>query len=255
MLTSDLLSDFKTIRHGFFTREGGVSSGLYASLNCGFGSSDEFPSVAENRRRVAERLSAEAGVPITPKQTHSANVVTATSPWPPKEPPDGDAVVTTVPGLTIGVLTADCAPVLLADADGGVVGAAHCGWRGALAGIVENTLAQMEALGADRHRIRAVVGPTISPDAYEVGPEFLDQFLAEGEDNRTYFSDGKRPDHPMFDLPRFVTARLAEAGVSQVGALGRCTYAESDRFFSFRRSVHEGESDYGRQISAIVLAS
>ena len=255
MLQSDLLSDLKPVRHSFFTREGGVSSGLYASLNCGFGSHDEARSVAENRRRAAERLAPEATLPNTPRQTHSARVFTATGPWSPTQPPDADAVVTTTPGLTIGVLTADCAPVLLADAGSGVVAAVHCGWRGTLAGILENTLAQMETLGADRSHIRAAVGPTISPDAYEVGPEFLEQFLAEDEQNRTYFSEGERPDHPMFDLPRFVTARLTGAGVGEVGDLGACTYARPDRFFSYRRSVHQGEPDYGRQISAIVLGS
>lgn len=255
MLQSDLLSDLKPIRHGFFTRQGGVSSGLYESLNCGFGSSDEARSVAENRRRVAERLAPEATLPNTPRQTHSARVFTATGPWSPSKPPDADAVVTTTPGLTIGVLTADCAPVLLADANRGVVGAVHCGWRGTLAGILENALEQMETLGADRRSIRAVVGPAISPDAYEVGPEFLERFAAEDAQNRSYFSDGKRPDYPMFDLPRFVTARLSAAGVVEVGDLDACTYARPDRFFSYRRSVHQGESDYGRQISAIVLAS
>lgn len=239
------------IRHGFFTRAGGVSSGLYRGLNVGLGSRDDPENVRENRRRVARWL----GVPDTHLNTlyqiHSANAVVAIEPFA-GERPQGDALVTDRPGIALGVLAADCGPVLFADAEARVIGAAHAGWQGALGGILESTIETMEKLGARRERIAAALGPSISQANYEVGREFLDRFLAADGENERYFQPSARNGHFMFDLRRYSVDRLCAAGV-KAEMLDHCTYAEEDLFFSYRRTTHRRESDYGRQISAIVI--
>jgi YfiH family protein len=253
-LTASSLAAIEGVRHGFFTRQGGVSSGIYASLNCGPGSSDDAANVAENRARVAEILGAEPGNLITVFQKHSANAVIAEKPWKPDNVPEADAIVTTKPGLAVGVLTADCAPVLFCDGTARVVSAAHAGWRGALSGILEATVKAMQKLGAEPERITAVIGPTISQKAYEVGSDFVQQFLAEAPESEAFFITDEGSGEPHFDLAGYVAERLARAGIGAIADLGLCTYCEETRLFSYRRSQHHGESDYGRQISAIVLA-
>jgi YfiH family protein len=242
------------VRHGFFTRQGGVSTGIYASLNCGPGSRDDPANVAENRARVAEVLGAEPSRLLTVFQKHSAEAVIAEKPWKDGKVPEADAIVTAKPGLAIGVLTADCAPVLLCDSDARVIGAAHAGWKGALGGIVEATLKAMVKLGAEPSRITAAIGPVISQGAYEVGQEFMQSFLADAPDSAAFFATDESTGEPHFDLPAYVADRLLRAGVGTVNDLGLCTYCEETRLFSYRRSQHHGEEDYGRQISAILLA-
>jgi YfiH family protein len=252
MIVNDLLKDQDGIRHGFFTRRGGVSEGVYRSLNCGFGSSDAAEKVQENRERVAAKLGTEREKLLTVRQVHSSRAIVADAVWLPGEQPEGDALVTTARGLAIGALTADCTPILFSDSEAGVVGAAHAGWRGAKGGIIEAVLGTMEKLGARRDRILAAIGPTISQSAYEVGEEFRDAFLADGAGNETFFArlgGGK----PHFDLPGYCRQRLASAGIEKVEDLGLCTYENESLFYSYRRSVHRSEQDYGRQISAIVL--
>ena len=252
-LRSDALNfrDKPFIRHGFFTRVGGVSEGVYAGLNIGVGSSDDPSSVAENRRRVASAMSVDAAYLLTPYQIHSPDVIVVREPFA-GERPKADAIVTDRPGVAIGVSTADCGPILYADAEAGVIGAAHAGWKGAIGGVLENTIDAMEALGAQRARIVAVLGPSISQPNYEVGPEFVERFVADDADNARWFAPAERPGHAMFDLNGYTVERLGRAGV-QAGALNRCTYAEEDLFYSFRRTTHRKEADYGRQISAIVM--
>lgn len=248
MLTSELLAG---TRHGFFTRRGGVSSGIYAELNCGIGSSDQRAAVGINRARVAASLGVLPDRLLTLHQVHSADAVVADRDgW--SEPPRADAAVTDLPGVAVAVLTADCAPVLFRDAEARVVGAAHAGWRGALGGILEATLAAMEQRGARRGSIRAAVGPCISCRAYEVGPEMRERFIAENPDYISFFSAG-RGDRYHFDLPGFVVARLTKAGVAEAAWIGVCTYSDRDRFFSYRRATHAAEPDYGRMISVIRL--
>ena len=240
------------IRHAFFTREGGVSEGIYASLNGGLGSHDVPERVAENRRRMTERLGAAALTGL--HQVHSADAVVVEAPFAADGRPRADGMATRVPGLALGILTADCGPILFADAEARVVGAAHAGWKGALTGVVDATLAAMEGLGARRERVIAVLGPTIGRAAYEVGPEFRARFEAADPGYGRYFGESPgRPGHARFDLPAFVTDRLRHAGVGTVADLGLCTYSDPDRFFSYRRTTHRGEPDYGRQIAAIVL--
>ncbi len=239
------------IHHGFFTRQGGVSEGLYRGLNVGIGSSDRPDLVAENRRRVAEWLGVGTGRLCTLHQIHSAGAVAVSDP-PPAERPKADAMVTNRPGIAIGILTADCGPVLFLDPQNRVIGAAHAGWKGALTGILDNTIEAMERLGARRSNIVAVLGPSISQANYEVGPEFVDRFTEANRLNEAYFAASGRPGHAMFDLPRYTVDRLARLGVN-ASALARCTYAEEGLFYSYRRSVHRNEPDYGRQISAIVM--
>jgi YfiH family protein len=251
MLSAPGLAAIGGVRHGFFTRRGGVSSGIYASLNCGPGSRDAAENVAQNRARVAELLGAEPNCLLTLFQKHSAEVVVADKPW--KTLPEADAIVTSKPGLAIGILTADCAPVLFCDAEARVIGAAHAGWRGALSGIVEATVEAMETLGASPKRIVATIGPAISQKAYEVGAEFVDQFVAKEPDSASFFATDEGSGEPHFDLTGYVGARLERAGVGTIADLGLCTYCEESRLFSYRRSQHHGEDDYGRQISAIVL--
>lgn len=244
------LSAHAALRHAFFTRQGGVSEGLYASLNGGLGSSDAPDRVAENRTRMGAQLGLPAQNLVSLYQVHSADVVTVEAPL--SERPKADAMVTRVPGLALGIATADCGPILFADPENRVVGAAHAGWKGALGGVVEATVAAMERLGAARKRIVAVLGPTISQGNYEVGAEFVARFRTEVPNAERFFVEG-REGHAQFDLPAFILARLAEAGVGEATALGLCTYADPERFYSFRRTTHRGEPDYGRLISAIAL--
>ncbi|AMN52293.1 MULTISPECIES: peptidoglycan editing factor PgeF [Stappiaceae] len=241
------------IRHGFFTRQGGVSGGIYTSLNIGLGSDDERSSVLENRDRVAGQLGIGADRLVSPYQIHSADVITVSAPFAQDADRKADALVTATPGLAIGIATADCGPLLFADTKAGVIGAAHSGWKGAVTGILQNTVAAMEALGATRTNITAVLGPTISQGAYEVGPEFKERFLQEHPDNTRYFKPSERAEHFMFDLPAFITDKLQALGLGAVADLALCTYADEDRFFSYRRTTHRKEPDYGRQISAIAL--
>ena len=237
------------VTHGFFTREGGISGGIYASLNGGPGSGDDPAAVAENRARIARWMGATAVLSL--HQVHGAEVVRVTGPWQ-GDRPQADAMVTDRPGLGLAVLTADCAPVLLADAEAGVIGAAHAGWKGALGGALEAVVEAMEAIGAERDRISAVIGPAISQRAYEVGPEFVERFLDEDQANAGHFAGGQG-DRAMFDLPGFCLARLRAAGVGVAESTGHCTYTDERRFFSYRRACHAGEQDYGRLVSAIVL--
>ena len=240
------------VAHGFFTRAGGVSTGLYEGLNVGVGSQDDLAAVMENRARVARALGSDADDVVTPYQVHSADVHVATGPFPHdvREKPRCDGIVTAVRGLPIGVVTADCGPLLFADAEAGVVGAAHAGWKGATGGVIEATIEAMEGLGARRGAIRAALGPSISQAAYEVGPEFVARFA---EDERTrWFVPSTREGHAMFDLPGYIVARLSRAGIRGAGWTGHCTYADRG-LFSYRRKTHRGEPDYGRQMSAIML--
>jgi YfiH family protein len=249
VLTSPQL-DLPGVRHAFFTRRGGVSTGIYESLNVGLGSNDDPAAVHENRRRAAAHFGAD-GV-VTLYQVHSADALAADGPWR-SEAPRADALATARPGLVCGALAADCAPVLLADPQARVVAAAHAGWRGALDGVVESAVARMESLGARRERIRAAVGPCIGPRSYEVGLEFLDRFAAQDPDHEAFFAPGASPEKRMFDLPGFVLSRLRAAGVAECGWIGRDTCAEPDDFFSNRRAFKQGEPDYGRLLSAIML--
>jgi YfiH family protein len=240
------------VRSAFFTRVGGISGGLYAGLNTGLGSRDAREAVLENRARAARHLGVAPDCLATPYQVHGADALVVDSPWGPGLGPRADALVTKRPGIALGVGTADCGPILLADATAGVIGAAHAGWRGARAGILEAAIAAMERIGAEQCRIVAVLGPTISQANYEVGPDLIAQFPEADRD--CYFRPGQRSGHADFDLPAYVVARLRAAGVGHVHALPACTYADETRFFSFRRATHRGEPDYGRQLSAIALA-
>jgi polyphenol oxidase len=241
------------IRHAFFTRRGGVSGGLYSSLNGGLGSRDSAAHIAENRARMAAALDVEANCLLTAHQHHSSQVVVADTPWPPHERPPADAIVTRTPGLAIGVTTADCGPLLFADAQAGVIGAAHAGWRGALTGIVEATVGAMERLGADRSRIHAALGPLIRQQNYEVGPDLIARFTAENGSSDRLFLPAARSGHALFDLAGYIATRLTRAGIRQIEDLGLCTYADPARFFSFRRATHRAETDYGRHVNAITL--
>jgi len=254
MLQAASLRALERVRHAFFTREGGVSEGVYASLNGGPGSDDAPANVAENRARMAAGLEVAADCLLTAYQTHSPDVVTIERPWQPHERPRADAIVTAVPRLAIGITTADCTPVLFADATAGVIGAAHAGWRGAATGVLEATIAAMERCGAERDRLAVAVGPTIRQASYEVGPEFVTRFTSEDSDNERFFRPSTRPSHAFFDLPGYITARLSTAGIRRVEDLGHCTYADENRFFSYRRSTHRRERDYGRHVNAIALA-
>jgi polyphenol oxidase len=239
------------VAHGFLGRRGGVSTGVHAGLNVGPGSDDDAASVAENRRRAAEAVLPGAAL-VTLYQVHSADAVAVVAPFEERLRPHADALVTDQPGMLLGILTADCAPVLLADAQAGVVGAAHAGWKGALGGVTDSAIATMESLGADRDRIVAAIGPCIARTSYEVDDVFLRRFTAADPENERFFSAG-RPGHHQFDLESYVAHRLATAGIARVEALGLDTYSAPDRFFSYRRATHRSEPDYGRQISLIGL--
>jgi YfiH family protein len=248
MTVSTLLDGFS---HGFLGRRGGVSSGTLEGLNVGYGSNDDLESVEENRRRAVDAI-APGTMLVTVHQVHSPDAVHATAPWPRLERPHADAIVTATPGLLIGVVTADCAPVLFADPNAKVIGAAHAGWRGALGGVTDNTIAAMEALGARRADILAVVGPCIAQASYEVDHAFRDRFLAADPANSNFFADGPSG-KPRFSLSGYVVDRLVRANIGGVAAIPRDTYADADAFYSFRRAAHNGEADYGRQLSAIAL--
>jgi YfiH family protein len=248
-ITSQLL-DLPGVRHAFFTRQGGVSKGIYASLNVGLGSNDDPDAVRENRRRAAAHFGA-SGI-VTAYQTHSADALAAEGPWA-GETPRGDAVVSATEGVVCGALAADCAPVLLADPEARVAGAAHAGWKGALGGVLEGAVSAMERLGARRERLVAAVGPCIGPASYEVGLEFLERFAAADPAYAAHFTPGASPEKRMFDLPGFVLGRLRAAGVARCEWVGRDTCAEPALFFSNRRAFKTGEADYGRLLSAIML--
>ena len=245
ILTSSRLNP---IQHGFFTRKGGASSGVFSGLNCGMGSSDQKEMVTINRDRVASAMNVDALARV--HQVHSADVLEVDAPQ--DEMQKADAMVTNTPGVALSILTADCQPVLFADRDNHVIGAAHAGWRGALDGILENTIEAMVGLGAKRESISAVIGPTISQQAYEVGPEFLDAFLTESHESERFFTKGNG-DRFLFDLPAFGLSRLKGAGIQQAEWTRHCTYSDPDRFYSYRRSTHKKEADYGRLISVIRL--
>jgi YfiH family protein len=239
------------VRHGFFTRAGGVSEGIYQGLNVGAGSEDSADRVAENRARVSAWMGVAPDRLVTLYQVHSADALLVREPFSAPRP-KADAMVTDRPGIALGVLSADCGPVLYADAEAGVIGAAHAGWKGALTGVLEATVEAMERLGARRERIAAVLGPSICPQNYEVGPEFVARFVAADKANDAYFSPSAKAGHALFDLNRYTVDRLRRAGVA-AAMVDRCTYADEARFFSYRRATHRGEPDYGRQISAIAL--
>ena len=245
--------DHPRLVHAFFTREGGVSTGIYASLNGGLGSSDDRENVLQNRRRMAAALGVTEANLVNVHQVHSPDVVIVDGPWPADERPRADGMASRTPGVALAIATADCGPVLFADPQAKVIGACHAGWRGALEGVLERTLEAMESLGARRSRVTAVLGPTIGPHAYEVGPEFVARFLAASDDYAAFFASPKPDKHAFFDLPRFIGARLQAAGVGTFEDLGLCTYSDEDRFFSYRRTTHRKEPDYGRLISAIAL--
>lgn len=246
ILTADVLSD---LRHGFFTRRGGASSGVFKGLNCGLGSSDQRDIVLTNRARVAHAMEVAPDHLVTVHQHHSADVLTLDGP--PEDSPKADAMVTATPGLVLGILTADCQPALFADAETGVIGAAHAGWGGAIGGVLENTIEAMVALGAKREKITAVIGPCISQASYEVGPEFFERFHDADPENGRFFANGKG-DRMQFDLPGYGLYKLREAGVTAEWTR-HCTYADPERFYSYRRSVHEKDPDYGRLIATIRL--
>ena len=245
--------DVPGIAHAFFGRKGGASKGIYASLNCGPGSNDEPNAVAENRRRaLAELGGAELA---TLYQVHGTDAVTVKDVWPDTARPKADAMATDKPGVALGILAADCAPVLLADSAAGVIGAAHAGWQGALNGATDSAIAAMESLGAQRARIRAAIGPCIGQAAYEVGPEFRPRFIAADPANAVFFAESARTGHWQFDLAGYVAHRLRAAGIEDVHAVPACTYTLEQNFYSYRRATHRGEPDYARQLSAIVLAT
>lgn len=239
------------IRHGFFTRAGGVSTGLFQGLNVGLGSGDERAAVLENRRRVARWLKVAPEGLVGVHQVHSPEVVAVEAPFG-VDRPKADAMVTDRPGLALGVLTADCGPVLFADPQAGVIGAAHAGWKGALTGVLENTIAAMEKRGAKAGRIAAVLGPSITQENYEVGPEFVERFVYSDAASERFFATSARAGHAFFDLRGYTLLRLERAGV-RMEAVARCTYALESEFYSYRRATHRNEPDYGRQVSAIVM--
>lgn len=252
-IQSEALARHRRIAHGFFGRQGGVSKGIYVALNCGLGSKDARDVVGENRRRVAEHLGAKPDHLLTAHQHHSAEAVVVTDPWTFEDMPKADALVTATRGIAVGALAADCAPVLFADEEAGVVAAAHAGWKGALGGVLESAVATMEKLGARRSRIVAALGPCIGPEAYEVGPEFEANFVSQAPENQRFFTRRSADARPYFDLPAFVLARLEALDLGNVENCSRCTYSYPEDFFSYRRTTHRREPDYGRQISAIVL--
>jgi polyphenol oxidase len=249
---SPLLSAIPGLRHAFFTREGGVSDGIYASLNGGIGSNDDPAYVAENRRRMAAQMGVTPEHFLSVHQTHSPDVVVATGPWQGGSRPRADAIVTRSEGLAIGATAADCGPILLVDPNARVIGAAHAGWKGALSGIVESTVAAMEKLGAERSGIVAAIGPLIRQPSYEVGGEFVERFVEADAENALFFMPSPREGHAMFDLAGFIRMRLENAGVLMIDDIGVDTYAD-ERFYSYRRSVHRQEPDYGRHVHAIAL--
>jgi polyphenol oxidase len=253
-IQSSMLAESRRVTHGFFTRAGGVSKGVYAALNCGLGSADSRRDVAENRARVAAHFGASGDKLLTCHQIHSATAIIIDRAWVPDAQPRADALVTRTPGLVLGALAADCAPILFADHRAGVIAAAHAGWKGALGGIIEATVLAMEQVGATRQDIKAAIGPCIGQRAYEVGPEFQAAFLADDRGHATYFTPPSPNGHALFDLPGFVFQKLRGAKLGGVESVTQCTYTHSNQFFSYRRMTHAREIDYGRQISALVLS-
>jgi YfiH family protein len=251
-LESMLLSAIPGLRHAFFTRDGGVSDGIYNSLNGGIGSNDDPAKVAENRSRMAEQMGVTPEYFLSVHQTHSPDVVVTSEPWRGASRPLADALVTRSEGLAIGATAADCGAILLVDPNARVIGAAHAGWKGALTGIVESTVDAMEKLGAERSGIVAAIGPLIRQHSYEVGAEFVDRFVEADAENALFFLPASREGHAMFDLAGFIRMRLENAGVLMIDDIGADTYSD-ERFYSYRRSVHRGEPDYGRHVHAIVL--
>ena len=241
------------IAHGFFGRQGGNSKGIFASLNCGLGSGDDRAIVVRNREVVAKTLGGTEPQIVTTYQVHSADAIAVTKPWKHDERPKVDGMVTNVPGLILGTLTADCGPVLFADGKASVIGCAHAGWKGALTGITDATVLRMEELGAKRDNIVAVLGPSISKTAYEVGPEFFQRFIDASQRNKIYFTESARREHHMFDLPAYLTDRMKAFGIGMVIDSALCTYTREEEYFSYRRATHAQEKDYGRQIAAIEL--
>lgn len=252
LVSSDVMSAVPGLRHAFFTREGGVSDGIYAGLNGGLGSHDVPEKVRENRRRMAAHLGVAPDQFLSLHQIHSPDVVVATGPWDSPVRPKADALVTATPNLAIGVTTADCGPILFVDPHKRVIGAAHAGWKGALTGVLEATLQAMEELGAERGRIIAAIGPLIRQPSYEVGAEFVTRFLDDDAEHARFFLPSARDGHAMFDLAGFIRMRLENAGVLLIDDIGLDTYVD-ERFFSYRRSVHRNEPDYGRHVHAIML--
>jgi polyphenol oxidase len=252
MLTADQLKH-SGIAHGFFTRGGGHSTGIFASLNCGLGSGDDSEVVQKNRDIVARQLGIAAPNLVTAWQVHGTDVAHVTKPWDISNRPKVDAMVCATPGIALGILTADCGPILFADPEAGVIGAAHAGWKGALAGVAATTVSTMETLGARRTHMTAVIGPTISQANYEVGPDFPKPFLAADPHAQKFFKSSVKKDHYMFDLPAYLVAQMEQLGIAEVVNLGPCTYQDEARFFSYRRATHRGETDYGRLVSAIAL--
>jgi len=253
MITLSALNEVNRIRHAFFTREGGVSQGIYGSLNCGPGSNDDSKAVAENRLRAMTMMDLPGSALVTVHQCHTHDVVVVDSPWAEGARPKADAMVTTRPGLALGILTADCAPVLFADRGGAVVGAAHAGWKGAIGGVLENTLDKMIELGAKKKNIVAAIGPCIGQRSYEVGPEFPAPFMAEDPINADFFAPSAKDGHFLFDLPGYVSRKLSRLGVHDVTRMPADTCRDETRFFSYRRATLRREPDYGRQLSVIVL--
>ena len=253
MIEAHNLIKIPDIRHGFFTREGGYSTGDYSGLNCIYGTGDDPDKVKRNRTHIATALGLEHEQLVTPYQHHSADVVVVTEPWERADAPKADGLVSATPGVGIGITTADCAPVLFADTEKGVIGAAHAGWRGALGGVTDSVIVEMEKLGARREAISVAVGPTISGANYEVGPEFHQQFMDADSVNARYFRPSARDGHFMFDLPAYLEHRLGGQELGSVECTGQCTYSDDVRFYSYRRATHRGEKTYGGQLSAITL--
>jgi YfiH family protein len=253
LIEAPALSSYPRVRHAFFTRQGGVSEGLFASLNGGLGSSDLPGHVAENRARMARDVGVAPENLVSLHQIHSAEAIVVEAPWG-GERPRADGLATNRPDIALAIATADCGPILFADPHAGVIGACHAGWKGALGGVLEATTARMEELGAERARITAVLGPTIGRDNYEVGPDFAARFAEADPENRRFFRPSPgRDGHALFDLPAYIMARLTALGLGEIENLGLCTYADEARFYSYRRATHRGEPDYGRLISAISL--
>ena len=253
MIIASELDTHLKLKHGFFTREGGVSSGVYEGLNCGYGSGDDNTNIDQNRSIAMAKLGINRQNLNTIHQIHSTNVVVAKVSWALDDRPKADAIVTDKPGLAIGIMTADCTPVLFADPEAGVIGAAHAGWRGAFGGVLLGTIEKMEQLGADRSQIIAAVGPCIHQASYEVGPEFTDQFLTKNPQNSRFFIPSSQDNHHLFDLPGFVLSKLSVLGLSVVQSVSEDTYADETKFYSYRRATHTKEADYGRCLSAIIL--
>lgn len=251
MIEASSFSSISGIQHGFFTREGGVSEGIYGSLNTGYGSNDDAAKVSENRRRIAAKLGVGSERLLTIHQRHSADAIVVDRLWDVLQPPEGDAIVTDKPGIAAAVLTADCTPVLFSSSDGKVVGVAHAGWKGAIGGVLASTVARMKQHGA--REIHAAIGPTISQSSYEVGPEYHAQFVESDAASERFFIPSDKPTHFMFDLPGFVRSHLDGLGLASIEDTALCTYADERRFFSYRRTTHRGEPDYGRQLSAICI--